>query len=198
MAASDHRGDEGNSPESSAELTEGRKYECKPDHSYGFDIPTGWKENSTAMCGVTWPSETPFTEISECCTGPVQVSNACFHYCQTDLPDHVFLKCAHKHMDVRYIGVRCNSAASPNHGHTILGLGNDKTAGLLSSMKGYSGYIIAATFGMLIACFATQFISTSASVRRRIWSCLGMFLGVLVLMALCGRVWMYEREEEMW
>lgn len=181
MGVSDNREDDRNSPQPPA------MYECRPDHLYEFDIPPGWKENKTATCAVTWPSETPFTEISECCTGPVHVFHACFHYCATDLPSHSFLRCALKHMDAKHIGVRCNAAVWPNRGETTLGPA--KTAGSLASMNRYSLYLISAALIILLACAVTQSTSMSGRISRRIWTCFAIFLGVLVLLALCVRVW---------
>lgn len=179
-----------NSPQPPAEFKQASRYECRPDYLYESDVPPGWKDDKTPMCAVTWPSQTPFTEISECCTGPVQVFHACFHYCATDLRSHSFLECARKHMDAKHIGVPCNAAVWPNREETT---GPAKTTGL---MNGPSVFLLSAVIVILMACAGTQYISTSASARRQIQSCLGMFLCFLFVMALIARVFSVEREGE--
>ncbi|GAB1730755.1 hypothetical protein NU195Hw_g52t1 [Hortaea werneckii] len=66
---------------------------CHPDSLRLQDLPNGWRDNETRLCGISWPSATPFTNLSACCVGPVQVSNGCWQYCATNLSD--FINCAY-------------------------------------------------------------------------------------------------------
>ena len=86
---------------------------CMPNSSWNDDLPPGFATNSTPLCGITWPQGTPLTNISDCCSpnSSVEVSHACFHYCQTDLEPVWFLHCAAKRVSEEHIGARCNRAA---------------------------------------------------------------------------------------
>lgn len=150
------------------------QYECRPDHLFESDIPPGWEEDKTTMCAVSWLSQTPFTEISQCCTGPVHVFHSCFQYCATDLKSHEFLRCARGHMDAKHIGVKCNAAVWPSHRET-------ETTHLMS---GPSVFFLSAVIIILMACVGTQYISASSGMQKRIQSLLGVFLCFLFLMAL--------------
>lgn len=183
MAVSSRRYNAQKPLKSNAEATEDPDYQCRPDRSYNDDVPTGWEANKTAMCGVSWPSETPFTQIYECCSGPVEAYNACFQYCATDLTNTLFSYCAKKQMNIKQLGVRCNGAIASGYGQTTFGPA--WMAGLLTLMNGYAAFLIGATFGVFLACLVAQCVSTSATIPKRLWSCFGMFFGVSVFVVLC-------------
>lgn len=86
-------------------------YKCTPDSSFVDDMPPNWATNQTHMCGVSWPQKTPLQNISLCCTEdkPVEVSNACFHYCETDLDSTKFSFCVEDKFSPEHFIVSCNS-----------------------------------------------------------------------------------------
>ncbi|GAB1733535.1 hypothetical protein NU195Hw_g2190t1 [Hortaea werneckii] len=101
---------------------------CDPNSVQTIDLPSGWDNNDTRLCGISWPSETPYTNLSACCSGPLEVSNGCFQYCPTDDPGYAFLRCAVDHIaNVSNGGSLCNrrlNAAAPGMGTAVPGLGH--------------------------------------------------------------------------
>ncbi|KAI7509912.1 hypothetical protein D0861_03377 [Hortaea werneckii] len=83
---------------------------CDPNSLQPIDLPSGWNDNSTRLCGISWPSETPYTNLSACCSGgPLEVSSGCWQYCPTDLSNSAFLRCAVEHIgNVTNGGSSCN------------------------------------------------------------------------------------------
>ncbi|EMC93617.1 hypothetical protein BAUCODRAFT_247132 [Baudoinia panamericana UAMH 10762] len=55
---------------------------CRSSQSYTSDIPSTFNSNKTTLCGFSYPDPTGFRNLSSCWTGPVQVSNECFQYCE--------------------------------------------------------------------------------------------------------------------
>ena len=162
----------------------GHWHECKPDRFSPGDLPEGWRTSSESMCGVTWPSETPLEAISECCSGPVQVSKGCFHYCATDFEDGAFSLCAVQYMDAEHIGATCHHPiVSSVNGPTTWG--PTWTVGIAEVMIGYSAKLIYVALGVLVACLIIQCLSTSAAERRKLWRWIGIILSVLALWILC-------------
>lgn len=71
------------------------------------DLPEGFSSNMTHLCGITLPQSEPFTSISTCCQRPVEVSHACFHYCETSRSSSEFSLCVARIVDYNF-GSRCN------------------------------------------------------------------------------------------
>lgn len=47
-----------------------------------LDFPPEWEEVDHELCGLSWPSDQPWTNMSSCCAGEVKVSNGCWQYCE--------------------------------------------------------------------------------------------------------------------
>lgn len=91
-------------------LSIGREHTCRPDVSWNDDLPPNFATNETHLCGVTWPQATPLQNISICCSegSPVEVSHACFQYCETDTEPIDFQLCARRVFAPKVFGTRCN------------------------------------------------------------------------------------------
>lgn len=95
------------------------------------DRPANFKKNSTLLCGMSWPQDTPFTNFSSCCAGPVQVNNGCFQYC-TPSNGSTFSSCLVRH--VNYSGaldIVCNqdTAVSSGAAGRLVGLDGSLVGG---------------------------------------------------------------------
>ncbi|OQO06781.1 hypothetical protein B0A48_08569 [Cryoendolithus antarcticus] len=91
------------------------------------DIPGLFYDSSTALCGVPFPSESPWQTLSQCCSGPVMAYNSCLQYCQP-ISSSTFGSCAMMaaNSTSRPSIATCNKAAtSDGHG---LGVGNGSWA----------------------------------------------------------------------
>ncbi|RMY69099.1 hypothetical protein D0863_06678 [Hortaea werneckii] len=101
---------------------------CDPNSVQTIDLPSGWDNNNTRLCGISWPSETPYSNLSACCSGPLEVSNGCFQYCPTDDPSSAFLRCAVDRIaNFSTGGSFCNrrlNAAAAGMGTAVPGLGH--------------------------------------------------------------------------
>ncbi|RMY06069.1 hypothetical protein D0868_06062 [Hortaea werneckii] len=99
---------------------------CNPNSMQPIDLPSGWNNNDTRLCGISWPSETPYSNLSACCSGALEVSNGCWQYCPTDQPNFVFLSCAVDHIaNISVGGGTCNRHlnAAVGAGTAVPGLG---------------------------------------------------------------------------
>ncbi|SMY21901.1 unnamed protein product [Zymoseptoria tritici ST99CH_1A5] len=98
-------------------LGDANDHECRPDRSYVDDMPPNWATSKTHLCGVSWPQSTPLQNISACCSDnkPVEVSHACFHYCETELDLSGFSHCVRDKFMPEHYMVSCNFA----EGHEI-------------------------------------------------------------------------------
>ncbi|RMZ10363.1 hypothetical protein D0860_03859 [Hortaea werneckii] len=100
---------------------------CDPNSLQTIDLPPGWNNNNTRLCGISWPSETLYSNLSACCTGPLQVSNGCWQYCPTNQTNFEFLSCAVDHIaNVSNAGSSCNRErnAAAGGGMVMPGLGH--------------------------------------------------------------------------
>ena len=172
---------------SPAELTGGHRdpnYECRPDRIYVSDVPDDFKYNKTAMCGLSFPSETPWTNMSSCCTGPVQVYHECFQYCTTDEQYNLFGHCIMRDTDLEPpLLTTCNNAALPKARQAPSGL--DWILALFwPAVSTWSIYLFTATFCLLVACLVAYQVTASTAVRRRLWTCFGLLFTLSVVMAV--------------
>lgn len=62
-------------------LADNRTANCPPTQVDPSDFPPNFRSNNPWLCGTPIPQDTRLTNLSSCCTGPVQVSNSCFQYC---------------------------------------------------------------------------------------------------------------------
>lgn len=77
------------------------------------DLPPDWNSADTFRCGISWPSDDPWTNMSSCCAGPVHVSNGCLQWCETELAAGSFIDCAVGTMpNWSYGGAFCNGNAA--------------------------------------------------------------------------------------
>lgn len=74
-----------------------------------MDLPpeSEWDDASTELCGISWPSQQPWTNMSNCCASEVRVSNGCWQYCEPSASVD-FLTCALESVNATEGGSRCN------------------------------------------------------------------------------------------
>lgn len=54
---------------------------CSPSLVLNSDTPSSFGNGKTPLCGISYPSSSPLSDIETCCDGPVQVYNGCLQYC---------------------------------------------------------------------------------------------------------------------
>lgn len=164
-------------------------YECRSDRVYEIDIPDDFKHNETAMCGLSFPSDTPWTNLSACCTGPVRVYNECFQYCASDKALHLFGDCVLVNTELETpILTTCNMAARPEDGPVLLpGLRWMAALMWLADLAESSTYLLVASFGLLVASLAACRGTAPVAARRKLWAGFGVLLTMSLVMALYER-----------
>ena len=82
------------------------------------DVPAAFTASKIPLCGFSYAQQTPFTNVSTCCTDLVKVSHGCFQYCRPEGDDQdLFSQCIDQHVP-RHIqpGVLCNAKISSSSG----------------------------------------------------------------------------------